>query len=506
MYFITRSLNMDDKKTFTDSINELGSRIKAYFKDKNIEDVKNTKIIKDGLSYVQGAVYDVKKAVDSKNNKKLEKAIEHLTDVLKKKDLQVDVKAPVVNVPEPKVEVVKEVKEVKETNELLKKVLQSMMRKEADNSVYIQNRRPNEAMPVVLTEKSGKRFYDAVMMAVTSARSSSSGGGGVGSDVNVSEVGGNATSTNDGAVDAGTIRVTQANDVPVMVKGAQAQGAAITENPVLIAGENPSGNLSILQTAPDGDLIVHHHDQQVSLTDGASNSQYIPVNSTDSGFMATPILPYFYNGSTWDRLRGSAADGMTVNLGANNDVVVSGVSTEAKQDDLITEIQSLDGKDYATQTTLAALLAKVIAAPATEAKQDTGNTSLATIAGVDFATQTTLAAILAKLIAAPATEAKQDDIISALGGTSTTGTTSSVGDSATNVTLLASNANRKGATIYNDSTASLYVKLGATASLTDFTMVCDARGYFEVPYGYTGIIDGIWSSDAGGDARITELT
>ena len=58
----------------------------------------------------------------------------------------------------------------------------------------------------------------------------------------------------------------------------------------------------------------------------------------------------------------------------------------------------------ATQTTLAALLAKVIAAPATEAKQDTGNTSLATIAS-GMATQTTLAAILAKIIAAPATEA-----------------------------------------------------------------------------------------------------
>ncbi len=52
----------------------------------------------------------------------------------------------------------------------------------------------------------------------------------------------------------------------------------------------------------------------------------------------------------------------------------------------------------ATETTLAAVLAKLIAAPATEAKQDT-------LIAKDFATQTTLAAILAKLIAAPATEA-----------------------------------------------------------------------------------------------------
>lgn len=81
--------------------------------------------------------------------------------------------------------------------------------------------------------------------------------------------------------------------------------------------------------------------------------------------------------------------------------------------------------DPATQTTLAALLAKVIAAPSTEAKQDAGNTLLTAIAGyvdgleagnasilaklsADPATQTTLAAVLAKLIAAPATEAKQD--------------------------------------------------------------------------------------------------
>lgn len=57
--------------------------------------------------------------------------------------------------------------------------------------------------------------------------------------------------------------------------------------------------------------------------------------------------------------------------------------------------------DPASQTTLAAVLAKLIAAPATEAKQDT-------LIAKDFATQTTLAALLAKVISAPATEAKQD--------------------------------------------------------------------------------------------------
>jgi len=77
--------------------------------------------------------------------------------------------------------------------------------------------------------------------------------------------------------------------------------------------------------------------------------------------------------------------------------VIATPATEAKQDTLI-------AKDFATQTTLASLLAKVIASPATEAKQDT-------LIAKDFATQATLAAVLAKIITTPATEAKQDTSI-----------------------------------------------------------------------------------------------
>ena len=86
-----------------------------------------------------------------------------------------------------------------------------------------------------------------------------------------------------------------------------------------------------------------------------------------------------------------------------------------------------------------------------------------------------------------------------------TATLSNVSSSASNVTLLASNAARRGATIFNDSTAILYIKFGATASATSFTVYLTAAQYYEVPYPcYTGIIDGIWAS-ANGSARITEL-
>lgn len=86
---------------------------------------------------------------------------------------------------------------------------------------------------------------------------------------------------------------------------------------------------------------------------------------------------------------------------------------------------------------------------------------------------------------------------------------STVANSASSVTVLAANAARKGATIFNDDTAStgatLKIKLGATASASSFTYAIAPQGYYEVPFGYTGIIDGI-ASAATGNARVTELT
>lgn len=98
-------------------------------------------------------------------------------------------------------------------------------------------------------------------------------------------------------------------------------------------------------------------------------------------------------------------------------------------------------------------------------------------------------------------------------GTWTVGTTkasttavTSVNDTASSTTLLAANTNRLGASVQNDSTVVLYLKLGATASTSSFTVQMAAASYYEVPYGYTGVIDGIWASDASGAARMTELT
>ncbi len=93
-------------------------------------------------------------------------------------------------------------------------------------------------------------------------------------------------------------------------------------------------------------------------------------------------------------------------------------------------------------------------------------------------------------------------------GGSATGTKSNVAGSASSVTILASNTSRKGAIIYNDSTAVLYLDLsGGTAASTSYSVQLPANAYFELPGPnvYNGAITGIWSS-ATGNARVTEWT
>lgn len=92
--------------------------------------------------------------------------------------------------------------------------------------------------------------------------------------------------------------------------------------------------------------------------------------------------------------------------------------------------------------------------------------------------------------------------------TSATGTNTNVASSATSVTILASNANRLGATVFNDSTQVLYLNVGSTAaSTTNYTVQMPSNAYYEIPpaHIYTGAITGIWAS-ANGNARVTELS
>lgn len=85
-------------------------------------------------------------------------------------------------------------------------------------------------------------------------------------------------------------------------------------------------------------------------------------------------------------------------------------------------------------------------------------------------------------------------------------TLSNVNASGSAVTVLASNASRNGAIVYNDSTTNLRIKFGTAASATSFTYFLGPGATWEMPPAitYTGIITGIWDS-ATGAARVTEL-
>ncbi len=106
----------------------------------------------------------------------------------------------------------------------------------------------------------------------------------------------------------------------------------------------------------------------------------------------------------------------------------------------------------------------------------------------------------------PVVLASDQSAISVSVANATASSVTVVARSASSVTLLASNSSRRGAIIHNDASTDLFVKLGATASTSSFTTRLGAQDSYEVPFRYSGIIDGIWASAGAGDAKITELT
>lgn len=90
--------------------------------------------------------------------------------------------------------------------------------------------------------------------------------------------------------------------------------------------------------------------------------------------------------------------------------------------------------------------------------------------------------------------------------TASTGAQTSVASSTADTTILASNASRKGCTIYNESTATLYLLLASgTSSLTTYSLQLPSGGLLSLRVGeYLGVIKGVWDA-ANGFARVTEF-
>jgi hypothetical protein len=88
-----------------------------------------------------------------------------------------------------------------------------------------------------------------------------------------------------------------------------------------------------------------------------------------------------------------------------------------------------------------------------------------------------------------------------------TGAKTAVDSGTSSVAILAANPDRVGAIIANTDANALYLDLsGGTASSTSYTVTVATGEYYELPYGYTGAVTGIWAVDGTGQALVTEFT
>jgi hypothetical protein len=246
---------------------------------------------------------------------------------------------------------------------------------------------------------------------------------------------------------------------PPSVQGDVANDAVDSGLPIKIGGKINTGIPSGPSNGDRVDAWMGTHGQVVvtygtnqTAADGitAGSIQRARAVSGSDGLFA--IASWVFNGTSWDRIRSGGITGM---LGVGGDVAHDSPDSTSNP-------QKIGGKASSS------LPAAVAASDRVDALFD--------------------------LVGRQVIAAK-----------SATAALSNVAGSASNVTLLAANVARLGATIFNDSSAILYVKMGATASVTSYTVQIAAGGYYELPYGYTGLIDGLWAS-ATGNARITELT
>lgn len=128
---------------------------------------------------------------------------------------------------------------------------------------------------------------------------------------------------------------TKANSLPVTlasdedahkVEGRAADGAPPSGNPVLVAGFDETNVQSLLVT-PNGRPVST---AATSAVDSDSNTLARPFTSPSLSFKLA-IAPFMFNGTNWDRVRGTIADGLLVGLSGTK---TSGGTTLFKSIDL----------------------------------------------------------------------------------------------------------------------------------------------------------------------------
>ena len=322
---------------------------------------------------------------------------------------------------------------------------------------------------------------------------------------NQTTIGTQTTEINDGT-HAGTIKA--------------ASTAAVATDTALVVAVSPNNTVAVTAAA-------------LPLPTGAATA----ANQTTIGTQTTEINDGTHAGSIKAASTAAVATdtALVVAVSPNNTVAVTaaalplptGAATAANQTTLGTQTTEINDGTHAG-TIKAASTAAVATDTALVVAVSPNNTVAVTAAALPLPTgaataanQTTLGTQTTEIndgthtaaVKAASTLAVEADpaLVVALnpasaGPKASASTVAQVASSATSVTLLAANANRLGAFITNDSTQVLLVKLGTAATTTSYTAAVPiTRGLFEVPFGYTGIITGIWIA-ANGNAYVTEVT
>ena len=93
------------------------------------------------------------------------------------------------------------------------------------------------------------------------------------------------------------------------------------------------------------------------------------------------------------------------------------------------------------------------------------------------------------------------------GSRAETAAETTVNQNVASVTILAANlAGRIGFSVFNNSSANLYLAMGPVAALAAFAVELVAGAYYETPFGYAGQVTGIWDAAGGGNAQVVEYT
>lgn len=110
--------------------------------------------------------------------------------------------------------------------------------------------------------------------------------------------------------------------------------------PSQIAGVDASGHLQVDIAASSATVTV---DTELAAAGALADNTANPTVTSVGAF------PHWYDGSTWDRAPGTAADGLLVNLGSNNDVTVTGQVTIGDGTDAVDVLAA--GADDVVNTT-----------------------------------------------------------------------------------------------------------------------------------------------------------